>query len=142
MSNDPTIPARVFCDTSFFYSCLEPRDVFHRRGVELTTQAKDAGTMLASTWDVVSETLTLVRYRCGYAAALDFLDNVRPSLHLVLYGHETRANAEELFRRYAKTRRLSFCDAISIVVVTTLLDNIPCLSFDLDFPALGLKVFA
>jgi predicted nucleic acid-binding protein len=134
------MPARVFCDTSFFYSCLDARDVFHRRGAELATQAKDAGTILASTWDVVSETVTLLRYRCGYAAALDFLDNVRPSLDLVLYGHETRASAEELFRRYANTRRLSCCDAISIVVVTTLLDNIPCLSFDLDFRALGLKV--
>lgn len=141
MIDAPTIPARVFCDTSFFYSCLDPRDVFHPRGAELARKALDAGTVLSSTWDVVSETLTLLRYRCGYAAAMDFLDSIRPSLDLVLYGHETRASAEDLFRRYANTRRLSFCDAISIVVVTTLLDNIPCLSFDLDFPALGLKVF-
>ena len=39
-----------------------------------------------------------------------------------------------------RPRRVSFCDAISFVVVTTLLDNIPCLSFDGDFKALGLTV--
>ena len=37
-------------------------------------------------------------------------------------------------------RRLSLCDAISFVVITTLLDRPPCLTFDDDFRALGLTV--
>lgn len=46
----------------------------------------------------------------------------------------------ELFRTYARDHRLSFCDAISFVVVTSLLDYIPCFTFDDDFRALGLTV--
>ena len=35
-------------------------------------------------------------------------------------------------------RRLSLCDAISFIVVTTLLDRMPCFAFDEDFRRLGL----
>lgn len=59
---------------------------------------------LWSTWDVLSETATLLAYRLAPRAAVGFLD------------------------------------AVSFVVVTTLLDNAPCLSFDRDFQALGLTV--
>ncbi len=31
------------------------------------------------------------------------------------------------------------CDALSFVVVTTLLDRMPCLAFDRDFRNLGLR---
>jgi len=133
---------RVFCDTSFFYSCLDPREVFHGRALELATQAAKANTILSSTWDVFSETLTLLRYRRSYRAAIEFLDEFKPKLDIVLYDHTVRAAAEEVFRRYGAERRLSFCDAISFVVVTTMLDNVPCLSFDQDFRALGLTVLS
>ncbi len=133
---------RVFCDTSFFYSCLDPREVFHGRALELATHAAKANTILSSTWDVFSETLTLLRYRRSYRAAIEFLDEFKPKLDIVLYDHTVRAAAEEAFRRYGAERRLSYCDAISFVVVTTMLDNVPCLSFDQDFRALGLTVLS
>jgi predicted nucleic acid-binding protein len=53
---------------------------------------------------------------------------------------DQRGEAEQIFRRHGRDRRLSFCDAISAVVVTTLLDQIPCLAFDEDFRSLGLTV--
>jgi len=49
-----------------------------------------------------------------------------------------RAQAVDVFRRYGRERRLSLCDAISLVVVTTLLDRMPCFAFDGDFRRLGL----
>lgn len=45
-----------------------------------------------------------------------------------------------MFRRYGQDHRLSLCDAISFVVVTTLLGRMPCLAFDEDFRRLGLTV--
>ena len=131
---------RVFCDTSFFYCCLDPREVFHGRAMELVMRAAEAGTILSSTWDVASETVTLLRYRRSYRAAIQFLDEFKPMLDLVPYDHDVRAVAEHVFRRFGAERRLSLCDAISFVVVTTMLENIPCLSFDQDFRALGLTV--
>jgi predicted nucleic acid-binding protein len=56
------------------------------------------------------------------------------------YGAELRVEAEQVFRRHSRDRRLSFCDAISFVVVTTLLERMPSLAFDEDFRRLGLTV--
>ncbi len=61
-------------------------------------------------------------------------------LHFVDYGASVRVESEQVFRRHGRDHRLSFCDAISFVVVTTVLDRIPCFAFDEDFRRLGLTV--
>jgi predicted nucleic acid-binding protein len=131
---------RLFCDTSFFYACFEPRHVNHRRAQDLSAEAAESGSALYVTWDIISETLTLLRYRRSYRTALTFLSEIKPDLHIVNYGDGVRAEAEQIFRRYGRDHKLSFCDAVSFVVVTTLLDDIPALVFDEDFRALGLIV--
>ena len=136
----PTFPGRVFCDTSYFYACADADDMYHRRALALTDQAAGRGTQMWTTWDVIGETLTLLRYRHSSAAAIRFLDDVKPGLHVVNYGANVRGEAEQVFRRRSRDHRLSFCDAISFVVVTTLLDHMPCVAFDEDFRGLGLTV--
>jgi predicted nucleic acid-binding protein len=134
------LPPRLFCDTSFFYACFDPDDVNHDRAKELASEAVASPVVFLTTCDIVSETVTLLRYRRGYKAALTFLDEVKPNLNIVEYGKRVRDEAEQIFRQRGRSRRLSFCDAISFVVVTTLLDHMPCLAFDEDFLALGLTV--
>ena len=51
-----------------------------------------------------------------------------------------RREATAVFKLRARTHRLSFCDAISFLVVTTVLDDMPCVSFDRAFRRLGLTV--
>jgi predicted nucleic acid-binding protein len=108
--------------------------------VALTRDAASRGTELWTTWDVISETITLLGYRHSWAAAIRFLDDVKPGLHVAAYGTEVRAEAEQVFRRHARDHRLSFCDAISFVVVTTLFGRVPCFAFDEDFRRLGLTL--
>jgi predicted nucleic acid-binding protein len=84
--------------------------------------------------------VTLLRYRRNFQAALAFLTDVKPNIHIVTYGDRLRDEAEQIFRAYARNHRLSFCDALSFVVVTTLLNYAPCLTFDDDFRGLGLTV--
>jgi predicted nucleic acid-binding protein len=134
------LPARLFCDTSFFYACFDRRDVNHQQAQELSADAAASASLLYVTWDIISETLTLLRYRRTYRDALTFLTEVKPDLHIANYGDAVRTEAEQIFRRYGRDHKLSFCDAISFVVVTTLLDEIPALAFDTDFRALGLTV--
>ena len=134
------LPSRLFCDTSFFYACFDQHDVNHETAEYLSTDSAESGSRLYVTWDIIGETLTLLRYRRSYRDALAFLVEIKPDLHIVIYGESVRAQAEQIFRRYGRDHKLSFCDAISFVVVTTLLDNIPCLAFDRDFRALGLPV--
>jgi len=131
---------RVFCDTGFLYACLARGDRHYDRAAELLEECRDQRIRMFSTWEVVSETITLFVYRLHQRAAVEFLDTIKPELVLVPVGRSVLSEAEQVFRRRVKTRRLSFCDAISFVIVTTLLDNIPCLSFDGDFKALGLTV--
>jgi predicted nucleic acid-binding protein len=83
-----------------------------------------------------------LRYRHSSAAAIGFLDDVKPGLHVVDYGGNIRTEAEEVFRRRGREHHLSFCDAISFVVVTALLQHMPCFAFDEDFRRLGLTVIA
>ena len=131
---------RVFCDTSFFYASLDNRDVNYPRARALLEEAATAGVVFYCTWDIISETVTLLRYRCSYGRAIQFLDRVKPTLRIVSYDDSVRDQAEEVFRRLGKDKKLSFCDAISFVTVTVLLDHMPCLSFDRDFKRLGLTV--
>jgi predicted nucleic acid-binding protein len=133
---------RVFCDTGFFYACLAQRDRHYDRAGELLEQCRDQRIRMFSTWEVVSETITLLTYRLHARAAVQFLDTMKPALALIPITQAVLSEAEEVFRRHVRARRLSFCDAISFVVVTTLLDNVPCLSFDGDFKALGLTVIS
>jgi len=134
------LPTQVFCDTSFFYACLDPADTHHPPARDLVTEATATRVALWTTWDVVSETATLLRYRAGHRSALAFIDELRPRLRLVEYGPQARDQALDVFRRYGRERRLSLCDAISFIVVTTLLDRMPCFAFDEDFRRLGLTV--
>lgn len=136
------VPPRVFCDTSFFYACLDPSDAHHPDAHRLVIEATAADVALWTTWDVVGETATLLRYRVGHASALSFVGELYPRLHLAEYGVEVRTHALDIFRRYSRERRLSLCDAISFVVVSTLLDRMPCFAFDEDFRRLGLTVIA
>lgn len=137
---DHAASGRVFCDTSYFYACADTDDAFHRQALALSGETVRRRTRLWTTWDVISETITLLRYRHSAAAAIRFLDDVRPGLHVVDYGANVRLEAEHVFRQHGRERRLSFCDAISFVVVTTLLDHVPCFAFDDDFRRLGLTV--
>ena len=135
-----TVPNRLFCDTSFFYASLDPSDKNHARALQVARQAAGVAASLYATWDIIGETVTLLRYRRDFQAASDFLSKVKPNLRIVSYGDRVRGEAEKVFQRYGRDHRLSFCDAISFVVVTTLLDNMACLAFDGDFQGLGLTV--
>jgi predicted nucleic acid-binding protein len=132
----------VFCDTGFLYASLAPHDRHYERAGDLLEQCHAQRVRMFSTWDVISETLTLLAYRLQPRAAVQFLDTMKPALALVPTTDAVLSQAEQVFRRHVNARRLSFCDAISFVVVTTLLGNIPCLSFDADFKALGLTVLS
>jgi predicted nucleic acid-binding protein len=134
------LPRRFFVETSFIYAGFDPTDSNHSTAEELTKAAAAERCILHCTWDVVSEAVTLLRYRLGFPAALRFLDQVRPGLKRVPFGDRIRSEAEKAFRKYGPDHRLSFGDAISFVGITTMLRRMPCATFDDDFRSFGLPV--
>ncbi len=119
---------------------LCPKDVNFRRAGEILDEAVSQGISLWTTWDVISETATLLLYRHQAKAAIRFLDEIKPALRIVEYDDSVRQEAERVFRLLSKDKKLSFCDAISYVIVKTVLQDIACLTFDEDFSRLGLIV--
>ena len=134
-----TIPVpEVFCDTSFFFAALDPSDIHHAAAGERLQACTQQGVTLATTWDVLGETVTVLRYRLGARMAIQFLDEVKPSLHLLLVDDSIREEALVLLRR--SPLRLSYCDAVSCVTVKVRLADGVCFAFDRDFRHLGLRV--
>ena len=131
---------QAFGDTSYFFACLYPRDVNFKRAGEILEEAMSQGIDLWTTWDIISETATLLLYRFHAKAAIRFLDEIKPVLRIVEYDDSVRQEAERIFRLLSKDKKLSFCDAISYVVIKTVLEDIACISFDEDFSRLGLIV--
>ncbi len=131
---------RAFCDTSFFFASIYPRDINYGRAGQILKEGLTQEITLWTTWDIISETATLLLYRFNSKAAIRFLDEIKPVLNVVYYDDSVREEAERVFRRLSKDKKLSFCDAISYVVVKTILEGIVCLSFDEDFSRLGLTV--
>jgi predicted nucleic acid-binding protein len=131
---------RAFCDTSFFFASIYPRDINYERAGQILKEALTQEITLWTTWDIISEIATLLLYRFNSKAAIRFLDEIKPVLNIVYYDDSVRQEAERIFRRLGKDKKLSFCDAISYVVVKTILEGIVCLSFDEDFSRLGLNV--
>jgi predicted nucleic acid-binding protein len=132
---------KAFCDISFFFASLISEDVHYEQAGDILLFCKENAVTLCTTWDVISETITLLRYRANYRLAVQFLDAVKPLLLVVRYDDSVRKTAEKVFRTLGRDKRLSYCDAVSYVVVTALLDGVPSLSFDKDFRGLGLTVY-
>jgi len=132
--------ALVFCDTSFFYASLDRRDRDHLAAKSLVEWVEDHQVPMMTTWEVVVETVTLLRYRFHYQAALTFIQDLLPQLNFVLLSTEDRAKALEWFKKLSKDKTISLCDAISYFVVRDYLNFVPCLAFDDDFEQLGLLV--
>ena len=131
---------KYFCDTSFLYALLFEEDKFHQLATSLYAKSKSEAACLLSTWDVVSETITLFRYKSSFERAKYFIEKVVPLLDIQSYEPEINRKAIDLYISNFKVYRLSFCDVLSYLVVKDLLDDIPCFSFDKDFINMGLNV--
>lgn len=131
-----------FCDTSFFYATLDNKDHDHPAAATLADWVQANNVSLFTTWEVVLETVTLLRYRYSYQGSMAFIEEVLPHLNLIQLTSEDRINALEIFKKFSKDKQISLCDAISYVVVRDYLNFAPCLAFDEDFEQMGLTVLS
>jgi len=135
-------PGRIFCDTSFFFACLEPRDQNHAAALLWLKASQRHKSAFLTTWDILSETVTLLRRKSGYRVARSFVDEIIPGLRLIPTDESVRQEALEVFRRLARDKKLSLCDCVSSVVLSTELADIPTATFDHHFKSLGLPVLS
>ncbi|MBI4698516.1 MAG: type II toxin-antitoxin system VapC family toxin [Nitrospirae bacterium] len=127
----------VYCDASFFVALFSKKDTKHRRALELFKEIEENKIAIYTCWFIISEAMTVLLYQYGYSEALAFNQSV--DIYRVLCTTESQHyQAMALFNLYGKDRKISFVDALSRVLISGELKNMPALSFDKDFKSMGL----
>lgn len=127
---------KVFVDTGAWYSFIDRKDPDHPRVVEALMEYD--GRLLTSNF-VMDESLTLLRYRCGYKSALDLGRSLFSGrlAEVVRITADDELRAWEVFGSY-QDKTLSFTDCTSFAVMQRLgLDT--AVSLDSDFQQLGFR---
>ena len=131
----------IYCDASFFIALFSKRDTKHKRALELFKEIKENRIVIHTSWFVISEAMTVLLYRYGYSEALVFNQSI--DLYAIYHTRESQHHqAMALFNLYNQNRKISFVDALSKIIISGELKNIPAISFDLDFRTLGLTTIA
>ena len=131
----------VYCDASFFIALFSKKDTKHKRAVELFKEIKENRITIHTCWFIISEAMTVLLYQYGYSEALTFNQSI--DLYKIFHSTESQHHqAIALFNLFGKDRKISFVDALSHVLISGELANMPALSFDKDFRALGLTAIS
>ncbi|MBI4063535.1 MAG: hypothetical protein HY401_04450 [Elusimicrobia bacterium] len=103
-------------------------------------RSKESKSSFHATWEILSETVTLLRIKSGYVPAARFAQDIIPALHIAAIDESLRREALNIFLRFARDKKLSFCDCLSYAALTTILRGLPAATFDRHFKMLGLPL--
>jgi len=111
----------VFVDTAGWMACADSADAAHRRASAARDAALESGRTLVTSDFVVDETLTLIRFRLGLAAADSWWRQVDASRRLrwERVDSERFERARHLFFQYGDND-FSFTDCTSFVIMREL----------------------
>ena len=131
----------VYCDASFFIALFSKKDIKHNRALALFKEIKEEQITIHTSWFVISESMTILRYQYGYSEALSFNQSIDLyKIHQVTESQLQQAVA--IFNLFNKDKKISFVDALTRVQIHGVLKKIPALSFDSDFKSLGLTTIS
>jgi predicted nucleic acid-binding protein len=131
----------VYCDASFFIALFSKKDIKHSRALELFKEIKAEQITIHTSWIVISESMTVLRYQYGYTEALSFNQSIDLyKIHQATKGQLQQAVA--VFNLFNQDKKISFVDALTRVLVYGELKKMPALSFDSDFKTLGLTTIS
>ena len=117
------------------------RTINLKRALELFKEIKENRIIIHTCWFIISEAMTVLLYQYGYSEAMTFNQSV--DLYKILHSTESQHHqAIALFNLFGKDRKISFVDALSRVLISGELKNMPALSFDRDFSAMGLTTIS
>ena len=130
----------IFVDTSAWVALYVQGDRFHGPAAEFWEALRRRSVPLLSTFDIFDETLTMLRSRAGFPAAVEFGEAFLESRILMRQEVDgpLRQEAWRLFKQY-RDKPLSFTDCTSFAVLRRRgLRHV--FSFDEDFERLGFIV--
>ncbi|MGQ9779367.1 MAG: type II toxin-antitoxin system VapC family toxin [Bacillota bacterium] len=111
---------KVFVDTSAWIALVAAKDPHHEAVAAAWREMLGRGARPVTTSDVLTETITFLRYRAGHRTAVDFRETVGRAveegrLRLVWVDEELFAQAWAVFLRYADWE-LSMADCTGLAL--------------------------
>ncbi|MEA1998441.1 MAG: PIN domain-containing protein [Euryarchaeota archaeon] len=110
---------RIFIDTSAFLALEDESDQYHDEAIKFHEQVlRRRRYEIVTTSYILDETLTLIRFRVGINASIDFSKKLRKSevVKIVRVSGEIEERSLDIFERY-DDKDFSFTDCVSFVVM-------------------------
>lgn len=126
----------VFIDSDFFISLYIIKDAHHKMCLKLSKSLKEN---LITSWDVIDEVITKLRYYDSKSTALRFISDIEKQKILIIYpNHAYSKKAENIFEKQSK-KHASLTDCMNMAIAKE--KNIKYfLSFDKIYEKNGFKL--
>jgi hypothetical protein len=132
---------RLFVDTSAWLALNDKNDQYHNKAIKKSSEIRKHKIGLLTSEYIIDESITLIRYRVSYNAAVIFGDSLLSSsiVTIVDVTNEDRLKAWEIFKKY-EDKDLSFTDCTSFVLMKNLRLQ-KAFTFDEHFRHIGVEIF-
>lgn len=131
---------KVFIDTSAWIALYDKNDQYHNKAGKIWAEIINKKKQLYTTFDVLDETITLLRFRVGYKSSIDFGDSVFESkiINIIEIGTEFRVRAWGFYKKFSD-KKLSLTDCTSFAVMS-IFDITKAFTFDNHFLQIGFGI--
>lgn len=134
---------RVFVDTSAWISLISQEEQHHTDAVTFH-QSLNPSALRITSWGVVAETFTWMRYHIGQREASQWLDlkdalEKQGTLQVVFPDYQMEARVRRVLGRY-HDQTLSYVDAFSIAIIQSRPDIDAIFAFDHHMALAGIPV--
>ncbi len=131
---------RIFVDSNIFYSLKDEKDSNHKKVSKIYKKLfEDSSTVIVTSTQIFSETVTLLSQRVSKLAAIDFWNDSK-AMEITYLSKEVFQEALNIFKE-TKTKNISFADCTTIAICRKRKYKIDALfSFDKHFEVPGIKL--
>jgi len=134
---------RVFIDTSAWIDLMNSNERHHTAAVNFHKSLTPM-TLRITTWGIVSETYTWIRYHIGYREASRWLtlkDSLEDQgfLQVVCPDHQMEIGVQKVISRF-QDQQLSYVDAFSLALIQSRPDIDAIFAFDHHMSLAGISV--
>lgn len=131
---------KVFIDTSAWIALYDRGDKYHKNAKKIWAEIISKKKQIYTTFDILDETITLLRFRVGYKSSVGFGESVFESkiINIIEISTELRIKAWEFYNKFSD-KKLSFTDCTSFAAMS-LLDIAKSFTFDKHFLQVGFSV--